>query len=160
MSPEPFSATSLALALATTADAARPLLPGWVVLPMGAITLVILATHVHLVRRSKTMPESRRRIRTANGVLMMCIVPLVAYAFGIATRAEPRIFTMVWMAIIGMLAMVLLLAWVDAINSWRLHRTEQAATRAHIAALRAKLSAEIDRQQASAPDAQDRGGNA
>ena len=107
--------------------ASAPLAPGWLVLPLGVVTLLVLAAHVMALREAP-MPESRRRIRVANGLVMMILTPLLAYAFGIATPGEPRAFVLAWSASIGLLLLMILLAGADAMNTLRLHLSDRASS--------------------------------
>jgi Na+/proline symporter len=108
------------------------MLPAWVVLLVGVPTLLGIAAHVLSLQRA-SMPRTRRRLRTASGVLMMLVTGLLAYAIGIAEVPErPRIqpgaagaFVLVWSVIVGLLAMVVLLAIMDALL------TTSAGIRAH-----------------------------
>ncbi len=96
-----------------------PLVPAWVAVPLGALTLIMLAAHMRALAVAD-MPESRRRIRTANGWVMLLATPVTAYAFGVATPADPRLFLLSWLAVAGLLAIVLLLAAIDIMNTGRL----------------------------------------
>jgi hypothetical protein len=97
-----------------------PLVPAWVVVPLAVVVLLLLGAHVHLTARI-CVPESRRRIRMVNGVLMMMIVPVAAYALAIVPPASQRPFVLAWMLVAGLLCIVLALAVVDALNTMRLH---------------------------------------
>lgn len=129
-------------------DPHTSILPVWFVAPMAAVTMLILATHLTLLHQAR-MPESRRRIRIANGVLMLFAAPLIAYVFGVATPAKPAAFVVAWTSVAVMLLMMLLLALLDMLNTARLHRAElrrirqEAFTRDDLAGLseaaRAKL---------------------
>lgn len=105
---------------------ASPILPPWLVLPLGLFTLVVVAAHLHLMHGDTTMPPSRKRIRTANGVVMLFATPLIAFAFGILSPADVRTFTITWAAIIGLLFVILLLAGLDALNTLRLHASDRS----------------------------------
>lgn len=131
------------------AESATPLLAWWIVFPLAGLTLLVIAAHVAAIRESEGMPASRRRIRTVNGVLMMGTVPLIAYAFGVATSADARTFTLVWMLIIGLLAIIIVVAWLDAMNTVRLHRATRLETRERLAELRGQVAAqlELERQE-------------
>lgn len=102
--------------------AASTILPGWVVLPVASITMLVVAAHV-LATHAGDLPSRRRRLRTANGVLMMFVTALLAYALGVAgvvtePKAEPeeaRRFMLVWLSIVGLLGVVVTLAGADAI---------------------------------------------
>lgn len=98
------------------------MLPGWLVLPVAALTLLVVAAHV-LAVQAGDMPLRRKRLRIANGLLMMFVTALLAYALGmagviqepIAQPGEARRFVLVWMAIIGLVGIVVALAGADAI---------------------------------------------
>jgi len=97
------------------------ILPAWVVLPVSGLTMLVVACHV-LATHAADMPLRRRRLRVANGLLMMFVTALLAYALGVAgvvetPRAQPeqtREFVLVWLAIIGLLGLVVALACADA----------------------------------------------
>jgi len=97
-----------------------PIAPLWFVGPACVIALVVVSAHVVAIGKAE-MPASRRRIRTVNGVLMMFTIPMLAYAFGVATPDRPRLFGMVWTLVVGLLAIVLFLAALDIANTWRLN---------------------------------------
>jgi hypothetical protein len=104
-------------------DPQTSILQVWFVAPMAAVTMLVLATHLTLLRKAP-MPESRRRIRIANGVLMLFATPLIAYVFGVATPATPSAFVVAWTSVAVMLLMMLMLAMLDMLNTARLHRAE------------------------------------
>lgn len=101
-----------------------PLLPAWVVLPVAAIMLLIVATHLMLQLKSD-MPASRRRIRTLNGWIMLFLVPIGAAAFGVVTPSDPRLFLLIWIVVILMLFLLIGLALLDMVNTTRLYRQER-----------------------------------
>lgn len=139
--------TSFILTLAQ-ASGRGTLAPAWLVLPMAVVALVAVGGHMRAVARS-TMPASRKRIRTANGWLMLLLIPLLAYGFGLATPADKGVFVLVWLAAIALLWMVVMLAAIDILNSWRLGRRERESLRAEILAARAMLKQKIERDLAS-----------
>src|ERR1043165_8998496 len=100
------------LAQSSSILSAGPLAPLWLVLPLSILALLVIAAHILTLDQAE-MPASRKRIRRANGLLMMFTVPLVAYAFGIATPARARVFVMVWMIVAGLVMLVLSLALLD-----------------------------------------------
>lgn len=108
--------------------AAGPLAPPWAVFPMALVTMIIIAAHLRGVARAD-VPPSRRRIRTANGWLMMFLAIALACATGVVSTADKRTFVLCWMAVAGLTGMVLLLAWIDAFNSLRLHRRDRRELR-------------------------------
>ncbi|MFG0244535.1 MAG: hypothetical protein ACF8MF_00605 [Phycisphaerales bacterium JB052] len=101
-----------------------PIVPTWFVLPLALIALVLQAGYLIAIRELSPdrMPPSRRRIRVATGWLSMFAIPLSAYGFGIARPSEAGTFTVVWMMVIGLIAAIVMLAVLDAINTLRLHR--------------------------------------
>jgi len=105
-----------------------PLVSAWVAMPAGALVIVLLAAHMRALSVA-AMPESRRRIRTANGWVMLLATPVTAYAFGMATPADPRVFILSWLAVAGLLAIVLLLAGIDIVNTGRLNVGERRQMR-------------------------------
>jgi len=127
------------LPIAQIGSSATPIAPTWLVLPMALVTMVLIAGHLQAVRIAD-MPESRRRIRSAADVVMLVLSALLAYAFGIATPAHPRLFTLAWSACIGLLVVVLLLAFMDSANNLRLHRREMRALRDQSRVSRRKLT--------------------
>lgn len=110
----------LAITLAST------LLPGWVVIPIAGVVLVVTARHVLRVETSD-LDSLRKRLRIANGLLMMLVATLMAYALGLAPvvedakthPGEAKAFVAVWMGILGLLAIVVVLAVADAIGTAR-----------------------------------------
>ncbi len=103
------------------------LLPAWAVVPIAGSAIVVLAAHV-LALQQAVMPARRRRIRTANGLLMMLVASLLAYALGVApdvgnptTNPEAaRTFLLVWSAIMALLTVVIGLAAMDVAHTARL----------------------------------------
>ena len=105
-----------------------PAAPSWIVLPLALIVMIVIAGHIIALRETPKgkIPESRRRIRIATGWVMLITVPLTAYGFGIATTDEPRVYTLVWTSVVGLLCGVLMLAMVDILNTLRIHRIQRA----------------------------------
>jgi uncharacterized paraquat-inducible protein A len=103
---------------------ASPLLPAWVVLPVAAFMLLVVALHLLLLLRSE-MPASRRRIRTLNGWLMLFLVPMGAAAFGVVSPSDPRLFVLIWTIVVLMLVLLIGLAMLDMVNTTRLYRRER-----------------------------------
>ncbi|MBY0312988.1 MAG: hypothetical protein K2W85_13030 [Phycisphaerales bacterium] len=116
------------------------MLPGWVVIPLALLTMLGVAGHVLSVHASD-MPLQRRRLRIAAGMLMLVLTGLLAYALGVAEvvvdpRTQPgaaRQFVIIWLAIVGLLAIVVMLAIVDAWETtrsgWVEHRRLRAKMR-------------------------------
>jgi hypothetical protein len=97
---------------------AQSLVPGWIVLPMAIITLIVIAVH-WVSLGSATMPAVRKRVRSACGLVMLLTVPVLAYGLGIVSTSHPRVFSITWLLVMGLLIVVLLLAIVDMICVWR-----------------------------------------
>lgn len=92
----------------------------WLVLPLGGLMLLIIAGHISATEE-RTTPPSRRRIRVANGWVMLMLVPLLSAGFGVVSpAAHPRAFALVWLATISLLFVVLTLALMDIANTIRL----------------------------------------
>ena len=127
--------------------AAGPILPTWMILPLGALTLLVTAAHVIALQFSD-LPARRRRIRSAAGVLMMFVTALISYALGVldalpSPGADPqgsRLFVLTWMTIVALLMMVVGLAMADLA-----HGAREAAKvrRALQAEMRSRLVADI-----------------
>lgn len=96
-----------------------PLVSAWLAMPVAGVVLALLALHMRSLAGAP-MPESRRRIRTANGWIMLLATPVTAYAFGVASPENPRVFILAWLAVAGLLAIVLLLAGIDIVNTGRI----------------------------------------
>jgi len=125
--------------------ASSPILPPALVLPVSAIAMLVIATHILSLQRTP-MPQSRRRIRTVNGVLMLFLTAILAYAIsimnhaqagGTASARETREFVIVWMIVMGLLPTVLLLAVFDVMNTVRIHGEARRALRTRMKNARA-----------------------
>jgi hypothetical protein len=124
------------------------LLPAWLVVPIAGAAILVLAAHV-LALQQTPMPPRRRRIRTANGLLMMLISSLLAYALGVApTVGNPttnpdaaRTFLFVWSAIMSLLAVVIGLAALDVAHTAKLALGARSRLRKE---LRSELRRELD----------------
>lgn len=136
------SGDSVTLLLATTSA-----LPAWFVLPLSAATILAIARHVYLIQYSD-MPASRRRIRTANGLLMILVAGLLGYALGVmpsgptrtSSLSEVRAFVTVWGLVIGFMPIIIGLGMLDAMNNVRLHFAARRGVREQLAT---KLAAEL-----------------
>lgn len=105
------------------AGSATALVPPWLAFPVAAFLVVAIAIHLQSLKVAE-IPESRRRIRTANGWVMLIATPVTAYAFGAVTTQNPRVYVLAWLAVAGLLAMVVILALLDVVNNRRIHREE------------------------------------
>ncbi len=107
---------------ATLAASPFGLVSPWVAVPAAAVVMFVVAGHVLAMQQTRThMPASRRRIRTANGLLMLMVAPLLAYALSNGPGTDqPRPMAVLWLLILAMLVMVVGLALLDALNTLRL----------------------------------------
>lgn len=118
---------------------ANAIAPASFVLPVAIVALMVLGSHVVSVARSD-MPASRRRIRMSNGLLMMFAVPIAAFAFGFAEpETQQREFALAWMMVAGLLVLVIAIAVLDVINTFRLHLPERAKMREELRSARKAL---------------------
>lgn len=117
-------------------------LPPLVVLPLACIAVLVVSAHLAAMAADREMPLSRRRIRTATGIVMLATILVLAYSFAYAPVGNPRRFTIAWSMSVMLLAVVLGLGGLDAINNVRLARL----TRRRIG----KAGRELERQIARA----------
>lgn len=113
------------LVLAQSGETLAPRTP---VLFVAVLALAVITLHVLSLVNADTHP-SRKRIRIANGILMMCGVVSLAYAVGVATPDRPREFTLSWTLVLSLMAIIVGVACIDALNSLRLHASERRALR-------------------------------
>jgi len=96
------------------------LLPAWLVMPVAAFAMIVVAAHIE-VTSAVTEPRSRRRIRLANGWVMLITVPLLASGFSLLNPdSAPRAFALVWTVCVGFVFVSLCLAGMDILNTLRL----------------------------------------
>lgn len=129
----------------------HPLAPAWLVLPMAVATLLVLAAHVHAMHAATGIPRSRRRVRSINAGLMLVTVPVLAYAFGIATPARTQAFALAWSASALLLALIVLVALADVINTWRIHAEERRLLSAQMRGLRAAAARQVEQRRKGGP---------
>jgi hypothetical protein len=125
---------------------AATILPGWIVLPLGALLMLVVAVHVLAVRASPLLSGRRKRLRVAGGVLMIFVTALLTYALGLAPEvADPlkepgraRAFVLIWLAIVGLVGILVAIAVVDALATASMgvqaHRNLARGMRAQIEA--------------------------
>jgi hypothetical protein len=121
----------------------------WIVLPLAGLTMLIIAAHVLSVQVSD-MHRMRKRLRIANGLIMMFVTAALAYALGGVTLvtdpklhpAQARTFIIVWVVIVALLTLVVALAIIDALGTagWGL-RTRHAMRKEFRAKLLASAAA-------------------
>lgn len=114
-----------------------PIVSMWIGLPLGIATMLVVAAHLMVISEIRH-PASRRRIRQANGGLMLVLIPLLTAGFSLIDPAlEPRLWVVVWMAALPMLWFVLLLAALDMLNTFRLTRRRRAKLAAELRSIEA-----------------------
>jgi len=106
------------------AMSAGPVVTPWIVFPLAAVTLLIVASHILALREHAPgrMPESRRRIRSLTGWIILATIPMLACGFGFVPPDDASLFATLWVANIVMLATIVALALLDACNTVRLAR--------------------------------------
>lgn len=114
------------------------LAPTWVVIPLAFVTLLVVGSHVLATSRA-AIPASRRRIRVANGVIMLATIPLATHGLAFAPLDRPSSL-LLWTLIAGLVTIVLLLACLDIVNSMRLGVIERRLLRRHLHQARGELA--------------------
>lgn len=94
--------------------------PVWAVVPMAIAAIIAVCAHLAVVGADPTIPRSRRRLRTACGVVMLAASVELAYASAFVSPANPRAFAFAWVVATALLLCVVGLALVDMLNSFRL----------------------------------------
>lgn len=117
-----------------------PILSAWIVIPLAIVVMLFIAGHIFAIH-TVPMPPSMRRIRTANGLVMLGLTPLLAFGLCMSRPDNQKLFVVVWLLIIGLVAIVLLMAGLDMVNNLRLYShsrrqlSRESAQRAAEAAL-------------------------
>ena len=121
--------TNLAItSLAPNLGSAQGILPAWLVIPPAVVTMLIVAAAITAAKH--TTPDSRRRIRVANGWVMLLTIPLTAAGFSlIDSNTQPRLFVKVWILVIGLISISIMLALFDMLNTARLLRLNRRRLR-------------------------------
>src|SRR5216684_4131621 len=112
---------------------ADPIIPSWLALIAGSLTLVLIASHLLALNSATDIDGRRRRIRMTNAVLMMLVVPFITYGFGIATPSRGRMYVYVWVVTASLLIMIILVALIDMLHSWQLNRVHMREVRQQLA---------------------------
>jgi len=92
----------------------------YLALPLAGVLMVVIALHMeHTLEH--TSPRSRMRLRMANGWIMLLTIPMLASGSSlINSDTHPRLFALVWTAAMLFLAIALLLACGDVLNTIRI----------------------------------------
>lgn len=117
-----------------------PVLPAYVTAPICVALLAAVIVHlVYLAPRVR--PPSRRRIRSASGLVLVVAIPLVFVGFSvIAPGRRPGIWALTWIAASGLTALAAMLAVLDVVNTIRLHRRSRRSLRGELDRLRSQWS--------------------
>ncbi len=100
---------------------AAALAPLWFVAPLAAIALASVVWHLHALREAD-IPESRKRIRSATGGVMLIAIPMIAWTFGAVPVDDPKTFVIAWTGVTGLLTLIVILACIDVVNTARIAR--------------------------------------
>lgn len=117
-------------------------LAAWITVPGAAVAGLLLAWLWWHVGRPG-VERSRRLIRRTSLALALALVPLLVVGTSfVDSSLEPRRYAEVWTVALGVLALVVATAGLDAANSLRLHLRESHAE--HLASAR-ELRASFER---------------
>ncbi|MCA9283303.1 MAG: hypothetical protein KDA30_14830 [Phycisphaerales bacterium] len=116
-----------------------PIPPG-LAIPIAIVGMIIVAAHAQALAKTPGVPESRRRVRLANAVLMLLTIPLLTAGFSlISSTQQPRLWVMVWLISFLLVGMILLLAVIDTLNTIRLGRARRRELRETLSEYRADI---------------------
>lgn len=92
-------------------------IPGYITIPLAGLAMIVIAAHMVVLERSGERGV-RRRIRIANGWVMLINAPLIAAGFSVVDPSvRPRMFLIVWTTVIGLVVITLCLAAADIVNT-------------------------------------------
>lgn len=107
------------------AAAPAPHLPAWLAVPLGMLVGFVLAWLWWRVGRAG-VARSRRFIRRTSLLLALMLVPMLVVGTSFVDSAsQPRRYVEVWVVAMAILALIVLTAIADAINSVRLLSAER-----------------------------------
>ncbi|MCA9292997.1 MAG: hypothetical protein KDA20_04205 [Phycisphaerales bacterium] len=122
---------------------AGPVIPTLVCVPLGMLAMITCAAHL-LGPARQAAPASRRRIRQANGFVMLFAIPLLTIGFGVIDpNARPQTWLLTWIAAIALLTMAIGLAFLDVANTMRLHHAARKRLAHSMAQARTQLRANL-----------------
>lgn len=99
------------------------MLPWFVTVPTGIGLVVFLWGHLMALNRTEGMDATRKRIRQVNGVVMMLLVPALVSGLSIFDwKREPGSWVIAWSVCIVLVALMVVMAMLDALNTARLAR--------------------------------------
>lgn len=102
------------------------LLPWWLTIGPIALMMIVVAAHMVAIGRlgPGDEPASRRRVRLANGGVILILLPVLFMGFSIVTPDDRRAWLLTWLSAMGLLAIVIVLAGLDLLNTARLSAKE------------------------------------
>ncbi|MGP1347795.1 MAG: hypothetical protein ACTS3F_14150 [Phycisphaerales bacterium] len=108
------------------------MLPAVVVVPTGVCVMLFLAGHVMAVVRSSE-PESRKRIRASNGIVMMLGTALIVTGVSLLDpERQTGLWVLCWVAACALIWFAMVMAALDAANTYRLSMVRRRVLRAHL----------------------------
>ncbi len=131
-------------------------LPAWIILPITLGMMLLVSSHMSRIQRSEE-PSSRKRIRVANGWIVLFALGFTAAGFSlISPSLNPRLFFIVWAISLVLITTTVMLAMADVLNTLRLIRRVGVRMRQEAA----RTSVELGRalEDARETDGESRGG--
>lgn len=120
-----------------------PILPIWFTAPIALILMIAISVHAATLRRSSSVPPSRRRIRQANAWLSVLTLALLLAGFSLVDPvAHEREWMLIWIAAMMMLLFVIALAILDVANTMRLTLRWRRSLRERLGQTRAERRTE------------------
>lgn len=121
------------------------LLPWFVTIPSGALIVAFLASHLAALARVEGMDVTRQRIRQANGIVMLALVPLMTAGLSLVdpTR-QPAVWVVIWTIAIFLVLVMIAMAMLDALNTVRIARERRAELRDWLLTRRARADEQGD----------------
>lgn len=117
-----------------------PPIPPAIAIPVAIVGMIVVAAHAQALAKAPGVPESRRRIRLANAVLMLLTIPMLTAGFSLISGVQrPRLWVMVWLLSTLLVGMILILAVIDTLNTVRISRRRRQELREQLSVYRADL---------------------
>lgn len=91
--------------------------PAWAVLPLALAVIAWAAWYAWRLRQRRGITPTRRRIRTANAVVMILLAGLFAYGLSGVTLAHPRLFVGVWTGVVALTLVMAALGAYDVLHT-------------------------------------------
>ncbi len=90
--------------------------PAWAVLPVAGLVVLWALWYAWRIHARPGMAPVRRRIRTANAVVMVALAGALSYGLcGVSSAASPRVFVTIWTAAA---LLTLVMACLALLDSW------------------------------------------